>query len=59
MKKIIIIFNLKNKTGKADVECVKDVFGKMGAGQNCEDIVDVIRGGKWSYYYANNRGVQK
>ena len=32
-KKRIMIFNLKNKTGKSDVECVKDVFGKMGAGQ--------------------------
>ena len=35
-------FNLKNKTGKSDVECVKDVFGKMGAGQSCDDIVDVV-----------------
>ena len=41
--KIIMIFNLKNKTGKSDVECVKDVFGKMGAGQSCDDIVDVVR----------------
>ena len=32
-KKIIMIFNLKKKIGKSDVECVKDVFGKMGAGQ--------------------------
>ena len=30
-KKIIMIFNLKNKTVKSDVECVKDVFGYMGA----------------------------
>ena len=29
-KKIIMIFNLKNKTGKSDVECVKDVFWKDG-----------------------------
>ena len=42
-KKIIMIFNLKNKTGKSDVECVKDGFGKMGAGQSCDDIVDVVR----------------
>ena len=25
-----MILNPKNKTGKSDVECVKDVFGKMG-----------------------------
>ena len=42
-KKIIMIFNLKNKTGKSDVKCVKDVFGKMGAGQSCDDVVDVVR----------------
>ena len=36
-KKRIMIFNLK------DVECVKDVFGKMGAGQSCDDVVDVVR----------------
>ena len=42
-KKIIMIFNLKNKTGKSDVECVKDVFGKMGEGQSCDDVVDVVR----------------
>ena len=42
-KKRIMIFNLKNKTGKSDVECVKDVFGKMGAGQSCDDVVDVVR----------------
>ena len=42
-KKIIMIFNLKNKTGKSDVERVKDVFGKMGAGQNCHYVVDVVR----------------
>ena len=23
--------------------CVKDVFGKMGAGQSCDDVVDVVR----------------
>ena len=40
---IIMISNLKNKTGKSDVECVKDVFGKMGSGQSCDDIVDVVR----------------
>ena len=33
-----MIFNLKKKTGKSDVECVKDVFGKMGAGQSCDDV---------------------
>ena len=27
-KKIIMIFNLKSKTGKSDVECIKDVFEK-------------------------------
>ena len=43
MKKRIIIFNLKNKTGTSDVVCVKDVFGRMGAGQSCDDVVDVIR----------------
>ena len=42
-KKRIMIFNLKNKTGKSDVECIKDVFGKMGAGQSCDDVVDVVR----------------
>ena len=42
-KKRIMIFNLKNKTGKSDVECVKDVFGKMDAGQSCDDVVDVVR----------------
>ena len=42
-KKIIMIFNLKNKTGKSDVECVKDVFGNIGAGQSCDYIVDVVR----------------
>ena len=34
--------NLKNKTGKSDVEYVKDVFGKMGAGQSCDDVVDMV-----------------
>ena len=43
MKKRIMILNLKNKTGKSDVECVKDVFGKMGAGQSCGDVVDLVR----------------
>ena len=38
-----MIFNLKNKTGKSDVECVKDVRGYMGAGQSRDDIVDVVR----------------
>ena len=42
-KKRILIFNLKNKTGKSDVECKNDVFGKMGASQSCDDIVDVVR----------------
>ena len=42
-KKLIMIFNLKNMTGKSDEECVKDVFGKMGAGQSCDDVVDVVR----------------
>ena len=42
-KKRIMIFNLKNKTEKSDVGCVKDMFGKMGAGQNCDDVVDVVR----------------
>ena len=42
-KKRIMIFKLKNKTGKSDVECVKDVFGKMSAGQSCDDVVDVVR----------------
>ena len=37
-KKRIMIFNLKNKTGKSVVE-----FGKMGAGQSCDDVVDVVR----------------
>ena len=52
-EKIIMIFNLKNKSGKSDVECVKDVFGKMGAGQSCDGVVDVVRlrqKEKWSYY---------
>ena len=42
-KTIIKIFNLKNKTGKSDVECVKDVLGKMGTCQSCDDIVDVVQ----------------
>ena len=42
-KKKIMNLNLKNKTGKSDVECVKDVFGNMGAGQRYDDIVDVVR----------------
>ena len=42
-KKGIMIFNLKNKTGKSDVEWVKNVFGKMGAGESCDDVVDVVR----------------
>ena len=42
-KKRIMIFNLKNKTGKSDVQCVNDVYGKMGAGQSCDDVVDVVR----------------
>ena len=42
-KKRIMIFNLKNKTGISDVECVMDVFGKMGTGQSCDDVVDVVR----------------
>ena len=25
------------------MECVKDVFGKMGVGLSCDDIVDVVR----------------
>ena len=25
------------------MECVKNVFGKMGAGQSCDDIVDMVR----------------
>ena len=25
------------------MECVKDVFGNVGAGQSCDDIVDVAR----------------
>ena len=25
------------------MECVKDMFGKMGAGPSCDDIVDVVR----------------
>ena len=52
-KKRIMIFNLKNKTGKSDVECVKDVFGKMGAGQSCDDVRGcgtIKTEGKWSYY---------
>ena len=42
-KKIIMIFNLKKKTRKTDVECVKDVFVKIGAGKSCDYIVDVVR----------------
>ena len=42
-KKQIMIFNLKNKTGKSDVGFEKDVFGKMCAGQNCDDVLDVVR----------------
>ena len=42
-KKRIMIFNLKNKTGKLDVECGNGVFGKMGGGQSCDDVVDVVR----------------
>ena len=42
-KKRIMIFNLKNKTGKSDVECVKDVLQKIGADQSCDDVVDLIQ----------------
>ena len=42
-KKRIMIFDMKNKTGKSDVECVKDVFGKMAPCQSCDDVVDVVR----------------
>ena len=42
-EKTLMIFNLKNKGGKSDVECVKDVFEKMGASPSCDDIVDVVR----------------
>ena len=42
-KKIIMIYNLKSKAGKSDVECVKDVFENMGANQSCDDIVDAVR----------------
>ena len=41
-KKRLLILNLKNKIGKSDVECVKDVFETMGASQSCDDIVDVV-----------------
>ena len=30
---------MKNKT---DLECVKDMFGKLGAGQSCDDVVDEV-----------------
>ena len=55
-----MIINLKNKTGKSDVDCVKEVFGNMGAGESCGDIVDcgtTKTEGKLLYYLANNRGV--
>ena len=42
-KKIIMIYNLKSKTGKSNVVCVKHVFGNMGAGQIHDDVVDVVR----------------
>ena len=42
INKRIMILNLNNKTGKSDVECVKEMFGKMGAGQSCDNI-DVVR----------------
>ena len=42
-KKIIMIYNLKSKTGKSNVVCVKHVFGNMGAGQSHDDVVDVVR----------------
>ena len=35
--------NLKKKEEKSDVECVKDVFEKMGAHQSCDDVVNVTR----------------
>ena len=41
-KKRIMIFNLKNKTGKSDAECVNGVFGNMDTGQSCDDVVDVV-----------------
>ena len=25
------------------MECVNDMFGKMGAGQSCDDVEDVVR----------------
>ena len=42
-KKILMIFNMKNKVGKSDVECAKDLFEKRSASQSCDDIVDVVR----------------
>ena len=35
------------------MECVKDVLGKMGASQSCNDVVNEVRlrqKRKWSYY---------
>ena len=49
MKKIIMNFNLKNRTRKSHVECVKNVFGNMGAGLSCDDVVDVVRLGQKEY----------
>ena len=36
MKRRIMIFNLKKKEGKSDVECVKDVFEMIGQRQRCD-----------------------
>ena len=38
-RKRIMIFNLKKKTGKSDVECVKDVFDTMGGRQSRDGLV--------------------
>ena len=34
-----MIFNMKKKEGTSDVECMGDVFEKMGLQESCEDVV--------------------
>ena len=41
-KRRIMIFNLKKKKIKSDVDCEKDVFETMGARQSCNEVVDVV-----------------
>ena len=51
--KIIMIINLKNKTRKSYVECVKVVFGKIGADKSCDDVVTELKHLPKNCYYCD------